>query len=100
MKIDLETYRKIVENSADAIMILVDLKIVFSNKTALQIYGADKPEDMIGRDALSIGLLTRVEHGRTQELEMKRISGDLSHGIFEFPATMKDGRKARAHCVY
>ncbi|MCB2171715.1 GAF domain-containing protein, partial [archaeon] len=94
MNIDLETYREIVENSADAIMILVDLKIVFANKTALQIYGADKPEDLIGRDALSIGLLTRVEHGRTQELEMKRISGDLSHGIFEFPATMKDGRKA------
>lgn len=94
MKIDLETYREIVENSADAIMILVDLKIVFVNKTALQIYGADKPEDLIGRDSLSIGLLTRVDHGRTQELEMKRISGDLSHGIFEFPATMKDGRKA------
>ena len=94
MDIELETYREIVENSADAIMILVDLKIVFANKTALEIYGADKPEDMIGRDALSIGLISQVEHGRTQELEMKRISGDLSHGIFEFPATMKDGRKA------
>jgi len=94
MDIKLETYREIVENSADAIMILVDLKIVFANKTALDVYGADKPEELIGRDAISIGLLSQVEHGRSQELEMKRISGDLSHGIFEFPATMKDGRKA------
>ncbi|MCW4014691.1 MAG: ATP-binding protein [Candidatus Bathyarchaeota archaeon] len=94
MDIELETYREIVENSADAIMILVDLNIVFANKTALEIYGADKPEDLIGKNALSIGLLTPAEHGQSQEIEMKRISGDLSHGIFEFPATMKDGRKA------
>ncbi len=94
MSIDLETYRQIVENSADAIMVLVDLKIVFANKTALEIYGADKPEDLIGKDALSIGLLNQIQHGRTQELEMKRIRGDLSHGLFEFPATMKDGRAA------
>ena len=92
MSIDLSTYKEIVENSADAIMILVDLKIVFANQTALDMYGADSPTDMIGKDALSIGLLTQMQHGRTQELEMKRIRGDLSYGLFEFPATMKDGR--------
>lgn len=92
--INLETYKQIVENSADAIMILVDLKIVFANKTALEIYGAKSPEDLIGKDALSIGLLTQNQHERTQDIEMKRIRGDLSHGLFEFPATMKNGRHA------
>jgi PAS domain S-box-containing protein len=92
--INLETYKQIVENSSDAIMILVDLKIVFANKTALEIYGAKSPSDMIGKDALSIGLLTQNQHDRTQDLEIKRIKGDLNHGLFEFPATMKDGRHA------
>lgn len=94
MSINHKTYRDIVENSADAIMILVDLKIVFANTAALEIYGAESPDDLVGKDALSIGLLTQTQHGLTQELEMKRIRGDLNKGVYEFPATMKTGRKA------
>lgn len=93
MSVDLETYRQIVENSADAILIMVDLKIMFANKAALEIYGAQSEDELIGKDALSIGLLTLPQHGRTQELEMRRIQGDFTKGLFEFPATLKDGRE-------
>ncbi len=94
MSADLENYRQIVENSADAIIIMVDLRIAFANKTALKIYGAISDEELIGKDALSLGILNSTQHGRTQELESRRIQGDLNQGIFEFPATLKDGRKA------
>jgi PAS domain S-box-containing protein len=93
-ELDPETYKQIVENSADAIIIMLDLKIVFANKTALEIYGADSPDDLIGKNALSIGLLTLNQDGRTQELEARRLKGDLNNGLFEFPATLKDGRKS------
>ncbi len=93
MSVDFETYRQIVENSADAILIMVDLKIVFVNKAALDFYGADSEDELIGKDALSIGLLTLPQHDRTQELEMKRLQGDFNKGIFEFPAILKDGRE-------
>ncbi len=93
-ELDLETYKQIVENSADAILIMVDLKIVFANKTALEIYGADSPDELIGKNALSLGLLTLSQNGRTQELEMRRLHGDLNKGLFEFPATLKDGTHA------
>ena len=91
--LDPETYRQIVENSADAIIIMLDLKIVFANETALKIYGADSPDELIGKNALEIGLLTLNQDGRTQELEARRLDGDLNRGLFEFPATLKDGQK-------
>ncbi len=94
MSVDLETYKRMVEYSPDAILIMIDLKIVYANKTALEIYGADSSDELVGKDALSLGILTISDHGRTQELEMRRIQGYLESGVFEFPATLKDGSKA------
>ncbi len=94
MSVDLDTYKRMVEYSPDAILIMIDLKIVYANKTALEIYGADSSDELVGRDALSLGILTISDHGRTQELEMRRIQGYLENGFFEFPATLKDGSKA------
>ncbi len=90
---DLDTYMDIVENSADAILIVVDLHIVFANQRAVEFYGAGSKEDIVGQNALELGLLTISQHLRTEELESRRLTGALMSGSFEFPATMPDGRE-------
>lgn len=93
MNPDLQTYMGIVENSADAILVMVDLLIVFANQKAVELYGASSKDELIGQNALDLGLLTISQHQRTEELENRRVSGALMDGSFEFPATMPDGRE-------
>ncbi len=44
-------YRRLVDSSPDAIGVHVDGKIVFVNPAGLRLFGADRPEQLLGRDA-------------------------------------------------
>jgi PAS domain S-box-containing protein len=45
-----ELYRKVVEESRDAILIVVDNKIAFLNQAACKLFSLEKVEEAIGRD--------------------------------------------------
>jgi diguanylate cyclase (GGDEF)-like protein/PAS domain S-box-containing protein len=49
-----ERYRRLVEMSPDGIAIHSEGKVVFANPSALRTMGAARPEDLIGRDVLSL----------------------------------------------
>ena len=44
-------YRQLTELSPDAIMILADNRTVFANRAAAELFGASRPEQMLGFDA-------------------------------------------------
>ena len=47
-----EKYRKLVENSPDAVVIYIDGKIVFVNEEGIRMIGAKNKEDLIGKPVL------------------------------------------------
>ncbi|MCK9424733.1 MAG: PAS domain S-box protein [Ignavibacteriaceae bacterium] len=49
-----ERYRQLVEISPDAIVVLCEGKIVYANSTALVLYGASIPNDLLGKNALDL----------------------------------------------
>ncbi len=49
-----ERYRKLVELSPDAIAILSEGKMVFTNKAGAKLLGTEKPEQLIGKNILEI----------------------------------------------
>jgi PAS domain S-box-containing protein len=54
-------YRKVVKDSRDGIVILVDGKIVFANDTVCQMYGYDGPESFIGKTLTEFVVETEEE---------------------------------------
>ncbi|HEY5808768.1 MAG TPA: ATP-binding protein [Povalibacter sp.] len=49
-----ERYRVLVENSPDAIVLLKQRSVVFANRMALRLLGAQSDEELVGRDALDL----------------------------------------------
>jgi PAS domain S-box-containing protein len=49
-----ERYRLLIERSPDAIFVYCEDKIVFANPATLLLFGADRPEQVLGRDVLEI----------------------------------------------
>ncbi len=49
-----ERYRQLVEISPDAIIVHCEGKIVYANSTALKLYGAANPNDLLGKAALDL----------------------------------------------
>lgn len=49
-----DRYRRLVEESPDAILVHVDGKFVFANESAARLLGAASPEELIGIEALRI----------------------------------------------
>lgn len=84
-----ERYRSLVETSPDAI-ILTDLggHITFCNRGAVQLFGYDTRDDMMGKDLLS--LFAPDDYQRTGSYEQHRA---ISTGFKDFTYTMtrKDG---------
>ncbi|HOK07885.1 MAG TPA: PAS domain S-box protein [Syntrophales bacterium] len=44
-----ERYRSLVENAPDAIVVNLDDRVVYANPAALRLFGASRPEEIIGR---------------------------------------------------
>lgn len=47
-------YRALVESAPDGICVLVDGRIVFANAAALRIWGASRPEELVGRRGIAL----------------------------------------------
>jgi len=90
--LDLEIYKQVVENCPDAVLILVEMKVVYANKKALTLYGGDSLEELIGQDALDFILPQTPRKSRAREFEAKRLQGESCRELLEVPAKLKDGR--------
>ena len=90
--LNLETYKQVVENCPEAILILVEMKIVYSNKKAFMICGADSPREIIRQDALDFILPQTPRESRAREFEEKRLHCEHCEELLEVPARLKDGR--------
>ena len=49
-----ERYRLLIERSPDAIFVHCETKIVFANPATMLLFGAERPEQVLGRDVLEI----------------------------------------------
>ena len=49
-----DRYRRLVELSKDAIFVSVKRRIVFVNSAAVRLFGAEKPEDLIGKTSVDL----------------------------------------------
>jgi diguanylate cyclase (GGDEF)-like protein/PAS domain S-box-containing protein len=49
-----QRYRQLVELSPDAILVHAKGKLVFANSAAVRLFGADKPEELVGRRAIEL----------------------------------------------
>jgi PAS domain S-box-containing protein len=69
-----ERYRLLVERSPDAIFVHCENKIVFANPATLLLFGAERPEQVLGRDVLEI--MHADTHAVIQERIRHTKSGD------------------------
>lgn len=64
-----ERYRLLVEHSPDAILVSVDLRFVYVNETAVELFGAESKEQLLRIDPLTLVHPDYLEHG----LERRRL---------------------------
>ncbi len=81
-----ERYRNVIDISPDAIIIHCEGKIVLTNKAAIQLVGASKPDDLLGKSALE------VVHPDDREMVKIRIMNLLKSGE---PAPLYEERMIR-----
>jgi len=84
-----ERYRVTVENSNDGIGIATEEKHIYVNKRFLEIFGYDKPEELIGKPVSVIMHPDDLE--RLREYHRGRMRGEKAPDRFEFKGIKKDG---------
>ncbi len=88
LKISEDKYRILVENATDAISIIQDRKIIFSNPAALQLLGYSAMEL---KDKLFTELLHPDDQNNGVSRYQRRLAGELSKGSYEYRFIAKDG---------
>ena len=68
-----ERYRRLVESSPDVIFISVDRKFAYINPAGLKLYGADRPEQLLGKPVLDF------IHPDSRQMVLERITKMNSH---------------------
>ena len=85
-----ERYRTAIENSNDAVAIIHGDRIQYVNRRFVEIFGYDKPEDMIGK------LVSLVVHpddrGKVITINQQRQKGESVPLRYEFKGMTKDGK--------
>ena len=85
-----ERYRTAIENSNDAVAIILGNKIQYVNRRFVEIFGYDKPEDMIDKP------VSLVVHPDDREkvlaINQRRQRGEPVPSRYEFKGMTKDGR--------
>ena len=61
----MERYRRLVESSPDGILIVEDERIAFVNPAAVDLFGANGPDELSGRSLFD--LLDAESHGSVRE---------------------------------
>ena len=96
-----ELYKKVVEESRDAIVILRDNKIEFLNRSACRLIGVDDMDSCVGRDILEFFIDTKdqliaPEDGSSYvfEVDFKTESGAIRRGEVTLSRTTYNGEDA------
>lgn len=82
-------YRTLIENSNDAILVVSDSKIVYVNAVTTKLCGYDKPEELIGKDAL--GFISKQYREQFRERIKSRFAGEPQPERFDHEIVRKDG---------
>jgi PAS domain S-box-containing protein len=86
-----EKFRTLVEASLDGIVLHRDRKLLYVNRACLEMFGYDKPEDLLGRD------LTELIEFPYQQAAPRRLANLLEGAsrprIFEMKGVRRDGSK-------
>lgn len=85
-------YREIVENNADAIIVLKGRLIVYANQAAANIYGVERPEDVIGTSI--IDYIAASDHEKLAHLEQMPFESPELSSLFQFNGLVRDGTPA------
>jgi PAS domain S-box-containing protein len=96
-----ELYKKVVEESRDAIVILKDNKIEFLNRSAGRLIGVDDKDSCIGRDIFDFFIETKdqlipPEDGSSYvfEVDFRTANGAIRGGEVTLSRTTYDGEEA------
>ncbi len=82
-------YRTLVENSNDAILVVSSSTIVYVNTVTAKLCGYDKPEEIIGKDAL--GFISQRYREQFRERIKSRLEGEPQPRRFDHEIVRKDG---------
>jgi PAS domain S-box-containing protein/putative nucleotidyltransferase with HDIG domain len=84
-----ERYRTAIEHSNDGVGLAKDGNHIYVNKKLLEIFGYDKPEELVGK---STSLLVHPDsQEKAYEYDRKREAGKATRDQFEFKGVKKDG---------
>ncbi len=84
-----ERYRTVIEHSNDAVAIIQGDKIQYVNRRFVEIFGYDKPEDMIGKP---VSLVVHPEdREKVMTINQSRQKGEPVPSRYEFKGMTKDG---------
>lgn len=81
-----ERYRSLVELSPDALFVQIDFRLVFINSAGVKLFGADKPEQLLGRS------LRELVHADEWKAVQQRLRRMVEEGK---PTTFKEHRMLR-----
>ncbi len=84
-----DLYRNIVENNADAIIILRNRVIVYANKKVALLYGVDSVDDLIGSNIMTY--LSDSDQEKLAKLEKLPFTSEELKQTFKFQGLMSDG---------
>jgi PAS domain S-box-containing protein len=84
-----EKYRHLAEASLDGILLHREGTILYANRAALEMFGCQAPEEMLGQDFTTFLELSGQERARDQLLRLLR--GHPTPRIFELKGLKKDG---------
>ena len=82
-------FRNLLEESMDAVSVLVGTKIVYANKRQAELVGLPTPSDIIGRDALDFVAVEDREIVKTRALGRQR--GEEHPRLYEYKMLRVDG---------
>ena len=85
-----ERYRSLVESSVFGIVIDQDGKPVFANQTYAQIFGYDRPEDILRLGNLD-ALYTASDRARIRQYRHNRAVGEMAPNNYAFQGVKRDG---------
>ena len=85
-------YKTVVENNADAILVLKDRVVVYANQKVADVYGTDSPEAIVG--TLITDYIDANELSKLVELEQLSSDSPKLNNVYQFTGFHKDGTKA------
>jgi len=85
----MDVYRRLVESSPDALLVVEDHRIVFANPAAVSLAGKARNEDLIGRSVFD---LFAPDHHEVLRNRLEKWLDGESAGVLDLPLSRADGK--------